>query len=70
MEFLGKRPPGHIDDRQETLFSAGIGLLFTPSRYVSAQLYWGYGFNRNNVFEHGDNLQDYGLHFTLSVNAF
>ena len=70
VEFLGRKPPGRIEDRQETLVSAGLGLLFTPSKYVSAKLSWGYAFNRNNVFENGDNLQDYGLHFTLSVNAF
>ncbi len=69
VEFLGVEP-SRIEDRQETLISAGLGLLFTPSKHVSATLYWGYAFNRNNVFEDGENLQDYGLHFTLSVNAF
>ncbi len=53
----------------ETLPSTGIGLIFDPDRHVHAQLYWGYAFNRD-VLAHGNNLQDYGFHFFVSVNAF
>ncbi len=71
VEFLGAKPPKNtIDDRTETLASVGLGVLFTPSKYVTAQLYWGYAINQKNTFAHGENLQDYGLHFTLTVNAF
>ncbi len=41
VEFIGKKPPrNQIDDRSETLTSIGIGVIFTPSKYVSAQIYW------------------------------
>jgi len=36
---------------------------------VFAQIYWGYAFNRSLV-PSGNNLQDYGIHFFISVNAF
>jgi hemolysin activation/secretion protein len=70
VEFAGQKPAGHIEDRQETLVSAGLGVIFTPWKYVTATLFWGYAFNRDHVFEDGENLQDYGLHFAVSVNAF
>ena len=57
------------DSQVETLPSTGVGLIFDPNRHVHAQLYWGYGFNRDLV-PNGNNLQDYGIHFFVSVNAF
>ena len=57
------------DDQFETLPSVGLGLIFNPNKYVFAQIYWGYGFNRDLV-PSGNNLQDYGIHFFVSVNAF
>jgi hemolysin activation/secretion protein len=61
---------GLLNDRQmETLPSAGIGLIFNHGKYVHAELYWGYGFNRQLV-SNNNNLQDYGIHFAVSVNAF
>jgi len=60
----------NIQDNQfETLPSTGLGLIFDPDRRVHAQLYWGYAFNRDLV-PSGSNLQDYGIHFFLSINAF
>jgi hemolysin activation/secretion protein len=53
----------------DTLPSAGLGLIFDPDRHVHAQLYWGYAFNRGLV-PSGNNLQDYGIHFFVSINAF
>ena len=53
----------------ETLPSAGLGLIFDPERHVHAELYWGYAFNRTLVTEH-NNLQDYGFHFVVTINAF
>ncbi len=70
VEFIGGKPKGGIDNRMETLGSLGAGLIFTPSRYVSAQLYWGYALNHKNTVRDGENLQDYGLHFAVSIAAF
>jgi hemolysin activation/secretion protein len=53
----------------ETLPSVGVGLIFQPDRHVYAQIYWGYGFNRDLV-PNGNNAQDYGIHFAISINAF
>ena len=53
----------------ETLPSIGLGLIFQPTKYVHAAIYGGYGFNRDLVTD-GDNLQDYGIHFAVTVNAF
>ena len=52
-----------------TIYSTGVGLLLAPDKHISAQLYWGYAFNRD-VLANGNNLQDYGIHFFVSVNAF
>ena len=57
------------DTQLETLPSVGLGLIFNPGKYVFAQIYWGYAFNRSLV-PSGNNLQDYGIHFFISVNAF
>ena len=53
----------------ETLPSAGVGLIFNPSKHTHAEIYWGYAFNRD-VLANGNNLQDYGIHLLISVNAF
>src|SRR6266576_1711372 len=53
----------------ETLPSAGLGLIFNPSRHASAAVYWGYAFNRD-IHTSGNNLQNYGIHFAVSINAF
>ncbi len=71
VDFVGPRPPsGQIDDQSATLYSTGIGLLVTPNKHVNAQIYWGYALNRKYVVEGGKNLQDYGLHFAITVSAF
>ncbi len=58
------------DDRNaEVLPSIGVGLIFDPNKHVHAQIYWGCALNRDLVGD-GDNLQDYGFHFTLAVDAF
>jgi hemolysin activation/secretion protein len=57
------------DRMTETLPSAGIGLIFNPNKYVHSELYWGYAFNRDLVSD-ANNLQDYGIHFVVTVNAF
>jgi hemolysin activation/secretion protein len=58
-----------LDNQFETLPSVGLGLIFNPDKHVFAQLYWGYGFNRD-LAPSGNNLQNYGIHFFVSINAF
>jgi hemolysin activation/secretion protein len=58
-----------LGSQLDTLPSAGVGLIFDPDRHIHAQLYWGYAFNRDLV-PNGNNLQDYGIHFAVAVNAF
>jgi hemolysin activation/secretion protein len=51
-----------------TLPSVGIGFLANPVKYVSGQIYYGYGFNRRQVPD-GDSLQNQGVEFSISFNA-
>ena len=62
-------PAPSFDAQTVGLPSVGIGLLFTPNKYVSGQLYWGYALNREQL-PSGNNLQNYGISFDLVVNAF
>ena len=62
--------PGISNDRKtETLPSAGVGLIANVTRHAHAEIYWGYGFNRGVITQH-HNLQDYGVHFAVNINAF
>jgi hemolysin activation/secretion protein len=65
----GTNSPQTTDRLAEIVPSAGLGLIFNPNKYVHAELYWGYAFNRDLVTD-ADNLQDYGIHFAVTVNAF
>jgi hemolysin activation/secretion protein len=47
----------------EFISSAGVGVLWTPSRDFSMTVYWGYPFKHFD--QTADNLQDYGVHFNL-----
>jgi hemolysin activation/secretion protein len=58
------------DSQGQVLPSAGIGLIFTPTSRVHAELYWGYGFNRKFIESDKTDPQDYGLTFAISVDAF
>src|SRR5207244_11617903 len=58
-----------LGSQLETLPSLGLGLIFDPNRRVHAQIYSGYAFNRDLV-PSGNNLQNWGIHFFISVNAF
>lgn len=60
---VDRRTPSPSD-----IMSAGIGILWTPGRRFSAQLYWGYAFRDLN--QGRSNLQDFGLNFKLRVLAF
>jgi hemolysin activation/secretion protein len=69
VRYIGPQP-SDVNDNFQWISSVGIGLIVTPSKYVTGQLYWGYALNPSNTVKNGNNLQDYGLHFTLTVNAF
>jgi hemolysin activation/secretion protein len=60
---------GQEDRNAEILPSIGVGLIFDPNKHVHAQIYWGCALNRDLVSDE-NNLQDYGFHFALSVEAF
>lgn len=48
--------------------SVGVGLRWNPHRKVHAQLYWGVPLV--NVDNPNNNLQDSGIHFSLTANLF
>lgn len=49
-----------------TISSAGLGLLYTPSDRLNAQVYWGHPFRRFNSTGH--TLQERGIHFSVVWN--
>jgi len=52
----------------QTLSSAGAGLLFHLSKRAEASLYWGQPLVR--LQKSKTSLQDFGIHFQISVSAF
>ena len=52
-----------------TIYSTGLGLLLTPDRHISAQLYWGYRLREVEKPDDRD-VQDLGLHFRINIQAF
>ncbi|HEY1683466.1 MAG TPA: ShlB/FhaC/HecB family hemolysin secretion/activation protein [Tepidisphaeraceae bacterium] len=59
-----------VKDAQSAEFinSAGLGLVFTPNHQIDARIYWGIPFKQ---FPHTtDDLQDMGLHFSITLLAF
>ena len=69
-EYVGPKPKKGIDRREDILASLGLGLIYSPNKHFRTELYWGYGLNRAFIHKDGDNLQDYGLHFSMSAIAF
>ena len=59
-----------IEDHNETIWSAGLGLIVQPSKQIHASIYWGHPFVRLNEGGGKRSLQDEGWHFTVSVDAF
>ena len=57
-----------VDDNYETIYSAGLGLLVNATKHAQLTLYWGHPFV--DLSEKKVSLQDYGLHFAVSINAF
>ena len=68
VDFGGAWNIGNSSD-PTTIYSAGVGLLYSPSRHVSAQLYWGYRL-RHVVSPDYRDPQGLGLHFRLVLQAF
>jgi hemolysin activation/secretion protein len=60
----------NVDDSTSptTIYSTGIGLLITPNKYISAQLYWGYRLRDVNLPD--NNPQDKGITFQVNIAAF
>ncbi len=54
--------------RPRTIGSAGAGLIFSPERRLSAQLYWGCAFRDFPTNE--QDAQDWGLHFRVTAELF
>ena len=53
-------------DNSETIYSAGLGLLWVPNNNINARIYWGKTFK--DLPENDDHdLQDEGIHFSLSI---
>ena len=59
-----------LEDYNETIWSAGLGLIVQPSKHVRATIYWGHPFVRLNEGGGSRSLQDEGWHFTVSYDAF
>jgi hemolysin activation/secretion protein len=52
----------------QLISSVGVGLAYTPSRQIDARIYWGIPFKH---FSHQTtDLQDMGLHFSVTIFAF
>jgi hemolysin activation/secretion protein len=56
-----------IDKSYQSIYSAGVGLLINATRHAQVAVYWGHPFV--NFHEEKESLQDYGLHFVVSINA-
>jgi hemolysin activation/secretion protein len=69
VETSGPGAANNMGEQGVIMPSAGLGLLFAPIKYVNGQIYWGYGFNRDQV-PNGHGLQNQGLEFSLVFNAF
>jgi hemolysin activation/secretion protein len=52
-----------------TIYSTGLGLLFSPDKHISAQVYWGYRLRHVTMPSETD-AQTLGLDFRLNIAAF
>ncbi len=57
-----------VDDNYQTIYSAGVGLLINATKHAQVTLYCGHAFVDFN--DNKTSLQDYGIHFAVSINAF
>lgn len=50
------------------IYSAGVGLRWSPNKNIHANLYWGYALQQDDIPEPDEkDLQDDGVHFELSI---
>ena len=56
-----------IDKSYQAIYSVGVGLLVNATKHAQVTIYWGHPFV--NFHEEKESLQDYGLHFAISINA-
>jgi hemolysin activation/secretion protein len=52
-----------------TIYSTGLGLLVTPGKHISAQIYWGYRL-RHVQMPSSTDAQTLGLDFRVNLMAF
>jgi hemolysin activation/secretion protein len=57
-----------LNKSYQTIYSSGVGLLVNATKHAQITVYWGHPFV--NFHEEKVSLQDYGLHFAVSINAF
>ena len=56
-------------DSDDPLHSVGVGLLWTPSRWLDAEIYFAHDLNKaEDSAEH--DFQDEGVHFRVRLNAY
>jgi hemolysin activation/secretion protein len=51
----------------QSIYSAGVGLLVNATKHAQVTVYWGHPFV--DFHEPKVSLQDYGIHFVVSINA-
>lgn len=52
-----------------TIYSVGSGLVVSPNKYFSAELYWGYRLQHVDI-PSGSGLQGNGISFQMNFQAF
>lgn len=57
------------DPGDNILHSVGVGLLITPFKWLSAEVYWGYDIKKASLKQE-HNLQDEGVYFRLRLHSF
>mgnify|MGYP006380629831 FL=1 len=58
-----------VSQSPSTIYSVGVGLLLSPGKHFSAQLYWGYRI-RDVYIPDDSGLQGQGLDFRVNIMAF
>lgn len=57
------------NNQHDTLNSLGVGLIFTPCSWMSAEIYWAHDLKERKTAQNY-NLQDDGLHFQVRFEVF
>jgi hemolysin activation/secretion protein len=59
----------NVSPNPTSIYSIGSGLLISPNKYVSAELYWGYRLKHVTIPDHSG-AQGAGFTFKININAF